>query len=166
MTAKRERRCLVVFEQKITPKGVPPRLRGLARRICASSLKQTLDDIDNEAARIERGNSRIPELNRFSAHAALRPEPAKHRNAPEVDLEQPEKRQRRGRGGQEHSSPGGAAVPAAEKTGSLSAAAGRAQGRGPFALGARAMGALQRLQRSNAEAGGLWKASLANSVRV
>eukprot|EP00892_Ulva_mutabilis_P011986 jgi/Ulvmu1/915/UM101_0024.1 len=58
--SKHSRKCLIEFTQQVQPKSVPAPLRGLARRIAASALKTTMDDLDKEARRIHAGKPTLP----------------------------------------------------------------------------------------------------------
>jgi hypothetical protein len=65
--AGKRNRSVIDFEQHIEPKHIPAALTGLARRIAASTIKETMEDFDREARLIERGCSTFPELNRFAS---------------------------------------------------------------------------------------------------
>jgi hypothetical protein len=156
LAGKRERRSLVVFEQSVTPKGVPPRLRGLARRIAAGAMKTTLDDLDAEAARIQKGQSRLPDLNRFAERSqAQASRGGAHSDQHGHTCKDSKQHQKA------YCKAGRDNPVAASSAGSLTAAASRSRGIGLFALGSRTW---QDLQRCCAEGSGLWQASLANRV--
>ena len=167
MAIKRERKCIVQFEQNITPRKVPPRLQGLARRIACSALTQTLTDIEAEAKRIEHGASRIPSLNRFSERkrtgAVAGPEEGKGQD---IDADDQAHRQRNC-----HKHAEMAAAPA----GSISAASySRSASRRAKGTCVRASSAADALPAVCQMAGpcrpvqetGLWHASLANRICI
>ena len=191
--SKTERKCLVVFEQNVLPKGVPPRLKGLARRIAASAMKRTLDDIDDEAQRIHKGESRIPSLNHF-AHTKKEPlAPAASASATQANTPQPKARfgqswRRRQRcehdgadtpdpaseqaAGDEkqqqtrHSKRCTTGLLAAGRTASVTAAAGQARRSNAEDQAERQARARRCWKCAKSDDFGLWRASLPNSINL
>lgn len=68
--SKHDKQCLIEFNQSVQPKSVPRPLRGLARRIAASSLKTTMDDADKEARRIRAGKPTLPGFEMYADNAS------------------------------------------------------------------------------------------------
>lgn len=68
-SARHDRACLLEFTQQVQPKSVPKPLRGLARRIAASALKTTMEDIDIEARNIRAGKPTLPGFEQYADKA-------------------------------------------------------------------------------------------------
>ena len=68
-SARHDKACLLEFTQQVQPKSVPKPLRGLARRIAASALKTTMEDIDIEARNIRAGKPTLPGFEQYADRA-------------------------------------------------------------------------------------------------
>lgn len=61
------------LEQALAPKRVPASMNGFVRRLAASEVGKVLDDFQEEAKRIQQGNSTLPSLDAVQREAQPKP---------------------------------------------------------------------------------------------